>query len=274
LIEAKGGMRTLFCAAVAALCIFASGAVGLCETQRITVAVYPLANATGDTNLNFWWYALTDCLVAHLSVPKALHVLPDSSIKFAVREKKIYAGQRVQRPELRDLAKSIEAERIVWGSFAVKQGNWTITCEMMRTATGETSKTSTVTSSNYSDATAIITRKLAAELHVKLTPDEEARLDRRFTDSSRAAELFNNAYADAHLLKPMAGVEAMLREALKEDPKFPNAIKALAGALINQARFAEAEQYLDELKKNLAGQQPGLLHVGSHFGDDQRPGEG
>src|SRR6266542_2345263 len=55
-------------------------------SNRVTVAMLPLENATGDPALGYWRYAAASVLGPYLGEAKGLRLLPQSSLKYGLAQ--------------------------------------------------------------------------------------------------------------------------------------------------------------------------------------------
>ena len=136
--------------------------------QINSLAVLPLKNLTGDDSQEYFVDGMTDSLITKLAQIKALRIISrDSVMEYRKREK-----------SPTEIAKELNVDFLVTGSVVRSGDSVSIDAQLLRASSGEAVWTKTYQRQTNDIATLQndVTRGIASEIRVKLTPQEQARL--------------------------------------------------------------------------------------------------
>jgi TolB-like protein/Flp pilus assembly protein TadD len=182
----------------------------------------PLADNAQDRALEL---GMADTLIARLGNNRGIIVRPLSSVlRFDNLEQDAIQAGRL-----------LEVANVLDGSIQRSEARIRVSVRLLRTADGTPLWVETF-DENYTDIYAvqdIIARKIAAALEVHLSVAERSRLERRFTSSSEAYELFlkGRYYHQRTASQPdFLQAIAFYQRAIEIDPNYAPAYAALADA--------------------------------------------
>lgn len=212
--------------------------------DRITVAILPPQNLTGDTNQNHWQYSVPIFIEDEINEVKSIRLLPDSSIEFAYHTLKLKWGEALTPEQARQLGEVIEAGWVVWGAYERESNKWKLNMQMMNVTSGKVSELQTAPSTNWFEIDSAIAGAVLHNLGVTPTPDEEKRMKRPPTSSVEAFELLSRSYelGSGHSAEPISKVEAEMRKLIALDPECARAQAGLAHFLLIESRLDEAAE--------------------------------
>ena len=225
------------------------------RSSRLTVAVLPFEDRTGDAEAGHWSYSLPSLLRRQLAEVKSIRVLTRNATDYGCRQVSVKPGDPISESQARRIGEQIEARRVVWGGYRRAGTNWVVTGWVLHVASGKASKELLVTSPDWFAVRDGLNAQVQNELGVEPTPSEQAEMVRRATRSPVAWEWFSQALAREAQHQPAPDVEACVRRALEPDPQFAEAHAALAATLGTQGQFGPAEDAAREalrLKPDLA----------------------
>jgi tetratricopeptide (TPR) repeat protein len=210
--------------------------------QRLRVAVFAFADKTGDPQDAHWRYSLEALLEGQLAQVKAVRVLPHRAVEVATQQLKLRPGAAADVSSVRKLGERIEAQRVVWGWYRRDRDQWNVTARVLNVATGKASSELRAVSSDWFAVRDRLTEQILRELGITPSATERARMVLRDTTSLAAWEWLSKAMALRSQRRPSSAQEALLRQALAADSQFARAYRALAMALFEQGKFADAER--------------------------------
>lgn len=209
-------------------------------TNRLTIAVVPLENATGASESEHWRVSASTLLVQELGQAKGLRVLPQTSIRYGLNQLHKKPGEHLDVREAATLGECIEARRVLWGSYRREGFKWQIRLRSLNTSDGATSKEISASSSDWFVLREALAQKLLKELGVKTTRSERRKMNARWTRSAEALECLSRAAAAAEDKRPAAESETWARRAVDADPECAEALTALATTMALQGKVDEA----------------------------------
>ena len=215
--------------AAAAGLLLAAGAVGvwlLRPIERISIAIAPFANHTGDPQLDEYRLALTQALVAELTESPNIRALGYLQLIEILRPYLHGGGDESSREALQAIATSAGARFIVVPTLLRRDGTWLAQAEFrnVETATNvATSQTEAIPSSLPKDAAYRLVVSLAARIQEHFKANGSGRSYRSRSVSSRprsleAARAFEQGLNAYEQLEYGAAVTAF-RQAASEDPQ-------------------------------------------------------
>ncbi len=209
---------------------------------RLTVAVLWFADKTADPQMSHWRCAVSGLICEQLAEAKAIRVLPASAVDYAFRQLAVKKGSSLDAGQARKMGELIEAQRVVWGSYARQNDQWQLRASVLNVASGKASGELIVSSADWFELRDELAGQILKGLGVKPSESDRQKMSQQWRTSPAALESYSRAIALQDDDKPLWEQEESLRKALAADPQFTKAHLALAGTLGSQAKFAEAEQ--------------------------------
>lgn len=211
------------------------------ERKRISVAVFPFENGTSDPNLAHWRYIAWGLLKNQLAEVKAVRVLSEGAIDYALRQVDLTAGEAIDPNLARDMGEHIEAQRAVWGRYTREENRWRVAARVLNVATGEVSGPFVALGADWFDLRDTLNEQIIRQLGVTPTEEQREKMAKRWTSSPAALEWYGKAYASQEQGRHISEQETCSRNALSADPNCFPALVGLAAVLGNQGKFAVAE---------------------------------
>ncbi|HEU0368313.1 MAG TPA: protein kinase, partial [Candidatus Acidoferrum sp.] len=230
-----------------------------------SLAVLPLANLSGDSSQDYFSEGITEALTTELAQVSALRVISRTS-----------AGHfRNSRETVPEIARKLNVDAIVEGSVTRSANRVRITAHMIDIQDDRDVWARTY-EKDISDILALqdeVARDIAAEIRIKITPQEKVRLG---TDRQTNPKAYD-AYLRGRYLWSQRNAEAITKavsyfqEAVREDPNFAAAYSGLAdcywvgwGARVDIALADSYAQKAVELQPDLA-EAHASLGIVRHF---------
>lgn len=189
-----------------------------------SLAVLPLANLSGDPQQEYFSDGMTEALIANLSRISALKVISRTSVMQ-------YKGARKTLPQI---ARELGVDGVVEGSVVRAGGRVRITAQLIHAASDRHvwAETYDRDLTDVLDLQSEVARKIAAEINVKLTPNEQALLSTAHAVNPRAHEAYLKGQYELSKFTPDSVRKAInyYTEAVKQDPGFAAAHAGLAHA--------------------------------------------
>ena len=263
--------------------IDASGA-----TEPLPLALLDLENASGDPALAPWKPVLRWLLARRLGETRALRLPGRQSILAALHADGLDASRRVDPVVARRVGEVLEAQRVVQGSFTREGDRWTASVLVHPVASDVEPGAIEVTGSSPLELTERLAVEVFSLLEIRPTDAELARARRGPTTSMRALDLYVRSTgvpggaptgsreawdeavrnlqeavkvdgrfvaAGARLSRLLQGVgqhdlaAGIARQAVGIDPQDPEAVLALAQALLAQREVQEAEKVFVQARR-------------------------
>jgi TolB-like protein/Flp pilus assembly protein TadD len=221
-------------------------------SQIRSIAVLPLDNLSGDPGQEYFADGMTDALITNLAEISSLKVISRTSVM----------GYKGTRKRLQDIARELNVDGIVEGAV-IRSGERVRVDAQLIEASTERHFWARTYERNLGDVIALqneLAQAITNEIQVKLTPEEQARQQRRESVDPQTYEFYvkgnffgNKGKTNASRLK---GID-YLQQAIQRDPKYAAAYAALSRAYGNadvpfeeqclkQRTFAEIALHLDE----------------------------
>ncbi|MBP8302675.1 MAG: tetratricopeptide repeat protein [Phycisphaerae bacterium] len=231
---------------VLAVCVLCGGAPAQQEgpSHRLAVAILSLEDRTSDPNDGHWSEGITGLLTRQLRCAKAVRLLSDTAIAYALQESGLERGSAVDASQARVMGETIEAQRVVWGRFQRDKDTWQVSLQVLNVATGTASEELTASGTDWFAMADTLTDKTLAHLQIDPNQAEKAKMRRRFTTSARALEEGIKAFWVQVNSRPQSEQESCLRRAMELDPNSAQICAALGATLLNQGRTAEGERLI------------------------------
>jgi len=250
--------------------------------DRTTLAVLPFRNLTGDKDAAFYEFSLADGVITELAHLKSLVVRPSAYVA-------PYVGQNV---DPRQVGEELAAELVLTGGFIKGPDRLRVTVQLLNTSTGEIvwSDKIDVADENLLTIQDAIAEQLIESLKLRLTPEEQRRIEIPMTRSTEAYEFYLRGrdllYKYIQQSHDEADLEAtikMMHEAIGLDPEFARAHATLGGCYVLHAQgWGGAENYMLaerslkralELDPTIVNAHLQMVYVDLHHGDKQHARE-
>ena len=201
--------------------------------QHQVVAVLPFLNQTGNPEFDYLADGITDSLINSLSRLSKVHVLSHSAVY----------RYRMGVEDLQKASRELHASAVLVGRLHFRRVGISVSVELVDPVTcwqlwGETLDSESQGSLEIQNE---ITRKVVANLRLKLIGDEEKRVTVRYTESTEAyrAYLEGRHHWSLHTRKNLEIAIGHFRRAIRLDPNY-----ALAYAAIIDSYLRLATNYL------------------------------
>lgn len=248
------------------------------ESKR-TIAVLPFKNLSGNAEDNFYEISLADGIIAELAHLRSLVVRPSQYIAR-------YAGQNV---EPRQVGEELAVSTVVVGSFIKAAERFRVTTQLLATATGEIlwSEKIDLAADDLLTIQDTITEKVIAGLKLKLTEEEQQKIEKPLTTNAEAYEFYlrgrdllfkyiSHSFDDHDLDVAIK----MFEEAIRLDPNFARAHYTLGRCLVHHGQGYGGQHYFNlaeasltralELDPKLAGARLQMVYVYLNKGEKEK----
>jgi tetratricopeptide (TPR) repeat protein len=242
------GRATLLFVLVAATCLRAQEPTRAASapSKRLVVAILGLENQTGDPGLAHWRYA-AGLLSSSLGQVRAIRVLSDGAVRYALRQVGLRPGDAIDPNHARAMGEQIEAQRVVWGSYAKKADLWQVRVRVMNVATGAISPEFSAEAGDWHDVRDKLNEQIRAELSITPSADEKKKAAKRETRSAEALDwCFRERLAEEQE-RPASEWEMLSRKAIAADPNCAWAYARLAATLATQGKSDRAEETAEKV---------------------------
>ena len=219
------------------------------ETKR-TIAVLPFRNLSGDPRADFYEFSLADAVITELAQVRSVVVRPSSYVA-------AYAGLT---PDPRQVGEELAVQAVLAGSFFRATDRLRVTAQLVDTATGEIlwSDKVDVPAQDLITVQDTLAERVVTGLRVTLTPEEQARIEQRPTQSAPAYEYYLRGrdlllrYVLRTLdVEDLDKALAMFHEGVGLDPAFAGAHAALARCYVLHAQGYGGEEYYQLAERSL-----------------------
>src|SRR5438270_6266087 len=117
-----------------------SGLLDLIQTtspsNRMTLALVPLVNATGEPALEHWRYGSQMVIGGPLANVKSMRILPQVSIRYGFAQLHKKPGDLLNAEEAAHLGELLEARRLLWGSYIRTESKWVVAVRVLNVSNG------------------------------------------------------------------------------------------------------------------------------------------
>lgn len=239
------------------------------ESKR-TIAVLPFKNLSGNAEDNFYEISLADGIIADLAHLRSLVVRPSQYIAR-------YAGQNA---DPRTVGEDLAVSTVLAGSFIKVGERFRVTTQLIATATGEIvwSEKIDLDARDLITIQDTIAEHVIAGLKLKLTEEEQHRIDTPLTNSAESYEFYlrgrdllfqyiSHSFDDHDLDVAIK----MFQEAIRLDPNFARAHYTLGRCYVHHGQGYGGQHYFDlaeaslrralELDPKLAGAHLQMVYV-------------
>ncbi|HJZ12181.1 MAG TPA: protein kinase, partial [Acidobacteriota bacterium] len=192
-----------------------------------SVAVLPFTNVSGDTKIEYLTDGITESIISRISQLPSLKVISRNSVFH-------YKGRAIDPQKVRD---ELNVEAVVMGRVLHQGDSLSISVELI-----DTHDNAQLWGEQYNRKLADIftveegiSKEIAQNLRLKLTGQEEKKLEKNYTESTEAYQLYlkgryfwNSGTPDAF----KKGIE-QFRQAIEKDPGYAAAYAGLAYCYID-----------------------------------------
>ncbi|HKE05733.1 MAG TPA: protein kinase [Blastocatellia bacterium] len=247
--------------------------------DKQAIAVLPFKNLSGNAEDNFYEFSLADGIIAELAHLRSLVVRPSQYIAQ-------YAGQNV---DPRRVGEDLAVNAVLTGGFIKTPDRFRVTAQLIRTATGEMLWSEKIDSlaSDLITLQDTIAERVISGLKLKLTEEEQQKIERPLTTSSEAYEFYlrgrdllfqyiSHTFDDSDLDVAIR----MFQEAIRLDPNFARAHYGLGRCYVHHGQGYGGGEYFDlaeksllralESDENLPGARLQMVYVYLHRGEKEQ----
>jgi eukaryotic-like serine/threonine-protein kinase len=247
--------------------------------NRPTLAVLPFRNLAGTPDAAFYEFALADGVITELGHVQSIVVRPSAYVA-------PYVGQST---DPRQVAAELRTSLVLSCGFVRTPERMRVSAQLLDGAGGDMlwSDTIDVHARDLIDVQDEIARRLLAGLELRLTEEEQLRMERPLTHSTEAYDFYLRARDALHryLLRTHGEADLdeavkMLHEAIGQDGDFAQAHATLGRCYLLYAQgwggaetFLLAERSLRRalaLEPALAGARLQMVYVDLHNGDKEQ----
>lgn len=219
----------------------------------IRIVVLPFQNATGEAAWDDWREALPSTTRLCLNTAEFTEVSGGKAIQAARGRVAVDADKPLDAQLAGQIARELEADVVVWGSFARQSNGWLARVMVLRPDNEAAPAHLEVSSSNWVGVTESLARRLTDHLGHRINDNDWKQLKDWFGTSDKAVALVAKALAMEVQKSPAAEREKVLRQALQEDPRCGLAWTELLSLLLEANR--SNNELADEVNEFLK-QQP------------------
>ena len=211
---------------------------------RLRIAVLGFADQTGDPDAAHWPYAVERLLSSELGKIKAIKV--GSGLDYARRQLGVAKGDALMPEQAQKMGELIEAQRVVWGSFAKQNEKWQIGAQVLNVASGKTSAELIITSADCFELRDGLTKQILNELGIQPSEEDRQKMGRQWTHSPDALGWYSRACVLNDEDGPLSEQEDYAQKAIIADPQFAEAHVALAAILAMKGEFTQVEKTVSQ----------------------------
>lgn len=197
------------------------------DEAKISIAVLPMVNETGDASLEYLSDGITDSLINSLSQLPQVRVIARSLV-YRYKDKDTDALK---------IGRELTADTVLVSRIVALGPVLVIRAELVEVSTGwqlwgEQNQTQL---SDILQLTDEVSANISAKLHLKLTEEEKKRLSRHYTQNPEAyrAYLKGRSYRNKRTGEGYEKAIESFEEAIKLDPGYALAYSALADAYVS-----------------------------------------
>ncbi len=221
--------------AIAALAVVVAGIVAwrllapqqpaIMDTGRPTLAILPVKNSTGDSNLDIWRENIQEILITDMIQSKYLHVLDFSRVYSVLTKAGLLEAQNYTEDDLKDLAEEARATHIIQASLIKAGENFRILATIKDTRTMNAIASINAEGKgeeSFYDMVDSLTLKVKPYFNLteeQIADDFDERIGDVTTNNERALQLYVDALKASNNTDPLQ-TEKLLGEAVAIDPDF------------------------------------------------------
>lgn len=248
------------------------------ENKR-TIAVLPFKNLSGNAEDNFYEFSLADGIIAELAHLRSLVVRPSQYIAR-------YAGQNA---DPRVVGEELAVNTVLASGFIKTADRFRVTTQLIATATGEIiwSEKIDLDARDLITIQDTIAEHVIAGLKLKLTDEEQQKIDKPLTDNPEAYEFYLRGrdlmfqyISHSFDERDLDDAIKMFQEALRLDPNFARAHYTLGRCYVHHGQGYGGHDYFElaeaaltralELDPKLAGAHLQMVYVYLNRGEKEK----
>jgi predicted Zn-dependent protease len=240
--------RHLVAAWTAALCLLQPGdsqaAAALALTNhlsRLSVAVLPLNNASGDSTLGDWSHGFAEMLSGRLNWAQRLDALDWKELSTALTNAGWAPDRAVDAKLAERVAREAAVDAVIWGQYACPGGEWALQLTITRSQPTNQPEAVALKGRALSKLLIDAPATLACRLGTTIAPAELDKWRRRGTNSNTAWDRYAHVLSLERANAASSDREKILRQILADEPSFLSARRSLVEILMSTDRAAEAE---------------------------------
>jgi tetratricopeptide (TPR) repeat protein len=221
---------------------------------KISVAVMPFQNMTGDTAKYFWQEMIQDNLITSLSDSRELQVRRSESVKFLIHSKNLTNNASLTPSVAKVIAQKLDADILIYGSIQRAGNKLRLSAKLVYTKTDEVLKPFEIDAAYKDDIILDITdslRKMVTDFLVlsKLIKDEPPDLKPFGSISSPDAFRYFLEGNDAFTKSDMITARSWFSKAIGLDSNYVQAYIGFINSIGSQGKFEEAKKWCLKLYK-------------------------
>jgi tetratricopeptide (TPR) repeat protein len=253
--------RHLAAAVIAVLCVLqpwdSQAAAALAPTNhlsRLSVAVLPLNNVSGDASLGDWRHGFAEMLAGRLAWAKRVDILDWKELSAALTNAGWATNRAVDAKLAERVARESAVDAVIWGQYTCPAGEWAL--QLTITRSQPTNQPEAVEVKGRALAKLLIDapENLARSLGTPIAPEDLNKMRRRGTNSNTAWDRYAHVLSLERANAASSDREKLLRQILADEPSFVAAHRSLAEILESADRLAEAEVEA----RRLVSEDPGI----------------
>jgi len=191
---------------------------------RISIAVMPFENLTGDTTLNWFQRGISTLIINGLGNSSELAVRDDHTMYEVIESMNQVYTAGISQSQAREVAKKVRAETYISGSYQGREGTYWILANLIDTESGEIIWTDKVEgdlkSSEYLDLASSLCDKIKDYLEIQvLKQNVDYDFREAYTESAEAYRYFIEGMNSILTLDYESSIES-LKKALENDSTF------------------------------------------------------
>jgi TPR repeat protein len=240
--------RHLAAALTAALCVLQPrgllAAAPLAPTNhlsRLSVAVLPLNNVSGDATLGHWSHAFADLLASRLAWAQRVETLDWKDLGIALTNAGWATNRAVDARMAERVAHESAADAVIWGQYACPAGEWHLQLTITRSQPTNQPEAFELKGRALGQLLIDPSATLARRLGTTIPPAELDQWRRRGTNSNTAWDRYAHVLSLERANAASSDREKLLRQILADEPSFLSARSSLVEILRSTDRAAEAE---------------------------------
>ena len=235
------------CFAFRLVALAQAGATNASSTNRVAIALLSMENLSADSNAAHWRTSIPELLDWQLeAIGSTIRLVDSSTIWYAYGELGLSKTNSLTVELARNIGKIAEARYVFWGGYRKTGKNWTVTAQMVQTATGSVSKKWTVTSTNWLSIGNDLVGKIMQFSGITPTAEQKLLMQRPITSSPEALELMLKASADWREGVSADAVGSAFRRVVTLDPKAAKGWYGRAVISANTGKLDEAVEFANK----------------------------
>ena len=218
--------------------------------------------ATSDEAFRHWPMFIQYLLMAQLRNAHKAAVIPVSSVKYAIHELKVNAGEAINSEMAVQIGRVAEARVVAWGEIEREGSQWKVTFQVVNTRTKKVSAHINRAGDDLQNITSKIALEILREGGVRPTTEEQAKLSEPVTRSPEALDLIARANYGVMTASAVGDGAAALERAVQLDPESARAHCWLTHCWVFQNKVEDATSEAKRAIKLRPGMADGHFELG------------